>query len=146
MKFKLWIEIQEQPYQEKIKEENRTWVVSYSISETSISDENLFIEGYKIKSYTEDGKTHYYQKFKFNKNLHKVIQELLFPGSNKNYLAMNRDKAWDYYHYTFYEGFKFNVHPISMGNGFFRQEFEGTQEEILNKCTELNKKWIKLKL
>ena len=67
----------------------------------------------------------------------------MLPKSKTNYFGVNKTVAWDYYHYTvFVGGFTFAVHPISMSNTFLRQEFEGTQEEIYEKCLELNEKWI----
>ena len=136
MKFKLWIEIKQMSHDDK-------WIISYCVHDAHIYKEEFFISGYKVDSYTEDKIIFKKQTFKFNKKLHPIIQKLLLPKSKTNYFGVNKTVAWDYYHYTvFVGGFMFAVHPISMSNTFLRQEFEGTQEEIYEKCLELNEKWI----
>jgi len=135
LKFKLWIEI-------KKSDITNNWSVSYCIHSATIYNKEFFIEGYPINSYKEDGKTYSSQNFEFNSLLLKKIQKLLLPNSTKNYISVSQDVAWDYYHYCLYEGFMFNIHPISISNNFFRQEFVGSQAEIYQKCFDLNKKWI----
>ncbi len=143
IKFKLWIEIKELEYPRKTKEdEERDWIVSFCVHSAHIYDEEFFIEGYPVNSYTENGKTFKSQTFNFNKKLLEKIHKLLLPGIKPNYVSMPKKEAWDYYHYTLYEGFTFNVHPISMTPTFFRQEFVGTQGEIYQKCLDMNKKWV----
>lgn len=136
MKFDLWIEIKKSDYTDN-------WNVCATVHRYICRDEKFFIEGAPIDVYFEQGKEYKNQTFHFNKLLLKEILKLLFPGNGKNLLNIDRQKAWDYYHYTLYEGFTFNVHPISISNTFFRQSFKGTQEEIYQKCLDINKKWLK---
>lgn len=144
MKFKLWVEIQKLSYQDKNTDEhNEKWSISFCIHESTIYKKELFIQGYPISNYKEDNKIFEYQKFIFNGILRNKIKELLLPTAKSSSLLVKRGTAWDYYHYTLYvKDFIYNIHPISMGNGFIRQEFEGTQEEIYEKCLLLNKNWI----
>jgi hypothetical protein len=137
MNFKLNITIQKNNF---FLTENR-WQINVSVGETRIHDEKFFVEGVETKSYTEDKKKHSYQTFRFNKKLFAEIQELLFPGSNKNYVSAEQEVAWDYYHYCSYENLSFNVHPVSISADFFRFEFEGSQEAIYEKCLDINKNW-----
>ncbi len=134
LKFKIWIEIQQSSRQQ--------WTISFCVHDAYIYYEEFFIEGYPIDIRMEEGKEKKSQTFKFNRILLKKIGELLFPNTKGRYIPVKQDVAWDYYHYTFYEGFRFAVHPVSMSGKFLRQEFEGTQEEIYNKCLHLNRKWI----
>lgn len=128
------------PYQKS--KENPQWTISYSFLDSHIYKQELFIEGYPINSYTEEGKTHYSQSFKFNKLLMKLIGNLLLPKAKSNFIGVDQDTAWNYYHYTLYSGFRFNVHPVSMGSNFIRQELKGSQEEIYNICKKMYDKWI----
>lgn len=136
MKFKLWITIQKIGVIDK-------WSISYIVHNAKIYNSILFVAGYPVDTYVEDNKVYSSQNFVFNKNLHKVIKELLLPGSRKNYISVTKEQAWNYYHFCSHEKFTFAVHPISIGNNYFRMEFEGTQEEILNKCKDMNDKWTK---
>lgn len=135
LKFDMWIEIQKNNFDDK-------WSISFCIHPVTIYEENFFIDGYPVDLYVEDEKERSSQTFKFNSKLFKEIQKLLLPNSKKHYLSVPQDVAWDYYHYTCYEGFMFNVHPVSMTGDYLRQSFIGTQEEVYNKCKQLNEKWI----
>jgi hypothetical protein len=138
MKFKLWIDIKQISFD---NEDN--WVISYCVHDAIIYKEEFFIPNYNINTYIDEENVCKTQTIKFNKKLDSIIQKLLLPKSNTNYFGVSKLTAWDYYHYTLHiEGFKFAVHPMSMSNTYLRQEFEGTQEEIYEKCLELNTKYI----
>lgn len=141
LKFDITVEIQEVEYLHKKGEEPK-WMVSFHIPDCHIHNKEFFIDGYHIVKYVEEKKPYEMQVVRFNDLLKKKIERLLLPKSKAHYFNVSRNVAWDYYHYTSYLGFRFNVHPCSMGHNFLRQTFTGTQEEIYNKCLELNQKWI----
>lgn len=137
MKFSLWIEIHEN----SLPDNDEFWTIRYTVHDCNIYKEEFFIDSYPI-SFKEESLDKY-QTIKFNEKLHKIIQKLLLPKSKTNFYVVNKQTAWDYYHYVLHTGgFVFNVHPVSMSGKFLRQEFIGTQEEIYEKCLELNTKWI----
>lgn len=135
MNFKLWIEIQ--------KSASEKWYINAHVYDHTCYDEKFFIEGAPHKTEITSEGTFHSQTIKFNPLLLKEIKLLLFPDNGKGLSGLTEQQAWDFYHYTVYEKFTFNVHPISISSNFFRQEFEGTQEEIYEVCKRLNEKWIK---
>lgn len=135
LKFELSIQIQQHKHDEN-------WSINVIIHDTTIYDKKFFIDNYPISSCYEEGIKLEYQQFYFNQSLMKDIFSLLLD-SKKNYRTVDSLNAIDYYHFLSYEGFSFNVHPVSMSRDFLRMQFIGTQEEIYNKCKHLNDRWIK---
>jgi hypothetical protein len=138
MKFKMWVEIKQLI--------GDTWVISFCVHDAQIYDPKFFIEGYRINKWQEDGKFWEKQTFKFNPKLFKEIQKLLFPNEKRNnYISLPKQKAWDFHHFLYYEGFRDAVHPCSRSGDFLRDEFEGTQQEIYQVCLNVHNNWIKPK-